>query len=792
MIEDEELRSLFAAESEEHLKRLEQGFLRLEEAPADEATLEEVLREAHSLKGSARMLGLSDIELLSHRLEDALRSATRGEVQLAPESMERLYAGLDALRAMCNEAIGRGKSGVDVAAVMRLLNSDEVAPRKQREKAPRPETVGEAQTVSPPGRKPARGKKPKKEPAVRTSDNIAAPPQQAKTRDETEAHAKTEVAGEAAAMARTTEYRIDTIRVAPRSLDALMTHAGELIVIRTRIAQRLSDAENLATQCEELERLLGAARQALRDLQMGKDKGTIKTLSGRLDAGQLQLKALGRDLQQMRNGLYDDSSRLDNVAGSLDEGIREVRMLPLTTVFDLFPRMVRDISKDQHKEVQLIIEGGDTRADKRVLEEVKDPLMHLIRNAIHHGIEMPSQREAVGKPPGGVIRLSGRLTAAHIVIEVVDDGHGLDLEKIREVALKKKLFTEAEMNAMTEQQLQSMIFMSGFSTQSMITDISGRGVGMDVVRNNIEGLKGRIEVESQPGRGCSMRCTLPLTLATARIILARVADHLYGIPVEFVQASIRLARESLFTIEGRATVNIEGEPLSLASLGELLELPGLDTGESDKLTCIILFSGQEKLGVLVDAVEDEQEIVLKPVGALLKRVRNVTGSGILGTGEVCMVLNPQDLIRSVRSGRLVATRARVTSEKRRRPVVLLAEDSLVTRTQEKRIFEGAGYEVVVAVDGAEAWARLGEQAVDALVSDVMMPNMNGFELTTRIRSEKRFEDLPVILVTTLSSDEHRRKGMEAGANAYISKSAFDQTLLLETLERLAGSGVEGD
>jgi two-component system chemotaxis sensor kinase CheA len=441
------------------------------------------------------------------------------------------------------------------------------------------------------------------------------------------------------------------------------------------------------------------------------------------------------------------------------------------------------------------VEGGAITADKHLLEAMKDPLMHLIRNAIDHGIEPPQERLRQGKPRVATLRLRAHQTVTNVVIEIADDGQGLDEEAIRRAALHKRLRVANEIAALTPAQVQMLIFAPGFSTSTLITDVSGRGVGLDVVRTNIERLKGTVSVESVPGRGCTFRLQAPITLATTRVLLVQVAQWTYALPVESVQETSLISLQSVFSLEGRPTISRDGQPVSVAHLADLLELPsgrsaslagkkGQEDGAPERNPCILLAIDQERLGLFVDAVIDEQEVVLKPFGGLLQRVRNVSAATVLSTGEICMVLNPQDLIKSAKKGGTVMAEVEPSEAAERSKVILLAEDSITTRTQEKRILESAGYEVVTAVDGADAFNKLGSRLFDAVVSDIEMPNMNGLTLAARIRQDAKYKELPIILVTSLASDADRQRGSEVGANAYITKGTFEQKVLLDTLRRL--------
>jgi two-component system chemotaxis sensor kinase CheA len=850
IIEDEELRLTFKVASEEHLQKLDEGLLSLEKHPEDRGKLEELMREAHSLKGDAGMLGVKDIATLAHQWEHLLGSVKRDETTLTPEICDRLYHGLDAIRKLVNEAVTGENAQVNTFYVLAELMGAKDHPAEEsagERKAPVEETSPQTQVEASPEPNPAiaetgetpedaadRGDRevtaneerpetrdqgrptptpvaaerdgderpendaqaPPNEPeATRQESRYAkapeAEPAQTPTPKHTGGHltrasekhpAKTETA--------TSEYRIDTIRVETRHLDALMTQAGELTVTKIRIAHRLAEVEDIVSLWEEWSRDAFLNRFALEEVGRGNRNGAFDRLNGFFHRVEERLERLGDLVTGVRNAVYEDNTRLDLIADELEEGIRTLRLLPLSNIFNLFGRMVRDLAKQQGKRVELVVEGGETRADKRILEEMKDPLMHMIRNAIDHGIETPREREARGKPAVATIHLKGYQNATNILIEVSDDGRGLDVDKIKQTALQRGIVREEELATMSVQQVQNLIFAPGFSTRTFVTEVSGRGVGLDVVRANVERLKGTIQVESTPGAGCSVRIQLGTTLATAHVLLVSVEGIAYALPVEFIYMARLVPQREIFAIEGRDTILFDDRPISVVPLVELLELPARANAErwrpqEETLPCIVLQVGSERLGVLVDALVDEQDVVLKAQSKLLKRVRNVSGATILGTGEVCMVLNPQDLIESVRQKHpAIADSTPVAETTNQRSSILLVEDSIATRTQEKRILEAAGYEVVAAVDGMDALNKLDSRRFDAIVSDIQMPNLDGLGMTAKIRENQKYSEVPIILVTSLASDDDKRRGLQAGANAYITKTSFNQEVLLETLQRL--------
>ena len=753
MIEDLEMRELFRIESGEHLQSLEDGLLRLEKEPGDAAILEELFREAHSLKGASKMLGLKAIEAIAHRFEDLLGGAKSGKSPLTPQAINAMYRCLDSIAKLAEEAFTGKASGIDVAELLSLLNRDKENAKKKNDKKKEEETESDGEVEGRPPEESAA------QPESAEPPHPGTPPPPPPARHE--------------------PFRIDTIRVETRKLDLLMTHAGELTVAKLRVARRCADMEELLDRWERIASALRGKEQHGHELELWAGE-----FSSRLD--------------RVKRAVSDDSSRLESVAGAVEEAILEVRLLPLSTIFNTLPRMVRDLSLECSKSVRMVIEGGETSADKRVLEEMKAPLLHIVRNAVDHGIEPPEERERLGKPQIGTILLRAYRTAENVVVEVHDDGRGLDADAIRRAARKCGSRREEELAGMSPDQVRGLIFDSGLSTTPFISDLSGRGVGLDVVRTNVERLKGGVTVASTPGEGCTLRVTLPLTLATGRVLIVAARGVNYALPVEYVRKSYQLAGSTIFSIEGRNAVNFEGETVAVARLSDLLKFHRTDflpqqeapagseerRGET-RIPCLIISTGGGRLfGLLVDELLDEQEIVLKPQSRLLKHVPGISGATILGTGEVCMILNPPELARALRQEGAGLARAAAPAEHERKQVVLVAEDSLTTRTQMKRILEGNGYEVATAVDGLDALSKLGSRGFDALVSDISMPNMDGLTLTRKVRQNKKYGELPIVLVTMLSSDEDKRRGMEAGANAYITKPAFEQKLLLETLRRL--------
>jgi two-component system, chemotaxis family, sensor kinase CheA len=768
MIEDEELRSLYKAASEERIQKIEEALLHLEKNPQDRAKLEGLLRETHSLKGDSRMLGVTDVETLTHQIEEILGAVKRSEQILTPQLFDSLYLGLDAIRKIAYEAVTGQPSGVSVFYVLAQLmaseSSDETwseieEPVAEFQDIPFTEIFGEHLSEE--------------------SDIVPI----SETSEPTELVTDT--------LSPINDYEIDTIRVESERLDKLLTQVGELIVTKGQFGDQLDQIDEIITLWEELSRQIFANRQIFQDQprqEQGKEPQSLQKFYTLLEN---RLKQMGVNLNRLRNKTYDSTAKLENVSEELKSGVTSLRLLPFSTIFHLFPRTVRDLAKQQGKEINLLMEGEQTSVDKRILEEIKDPLLHLLRNAVDHGIETPSERQKHNKPPTATIYLRAYQTGNTVSIEVADDGRGLDVEAIKRAAVRRGLRTEEELIRMSISEIQSLIFVPGFSTRTAVTEISGRGVGLDVVRANVERLKGNILVEFTQGKGCLFRITLNSILATNYVLIVKVNQDPYAIPVEFVETMLLVSPQEIFAVEGSQTLPFQGEPISVAWLADLLGLPVKIPSSTQALNaalinipCVILRIGSERLGLLVDSILELQDIVLKAQSYLLKRVCNISGATILGTGEVCMVLNPLDLFKSAKKTIVSVTVQELAEKARVKQKILLIEDSLPIRTQMRRILETAGYEVTVAVDGQDGLDKLSENQFDAVVSDIQMPNLDGLEFTARIRQVPEYQQLPVILVTTLASEEDKKRGEKVGANAYLTKKEFEQGVFLDTLRRI--------
>ena len=607
----------------------------------------------------------------------------------------------------------------------------------------------------------------------------------------------------------------ESIRVSTNKLDILMEQVAELQTARINAEQRLTEVREMLERAENWDVEWRQIRSELWRMgltngstahhtqhepehgssSLGMDSRSIQNLSGFLDSNANHLRNSLLQLTGLVRNFDSDSRRMAQVMADLQDGVRRIRMLPISTVFETFPRMVRDTARAVEKDVNLVIKGGENEVDRTILEQVKAPLVHLLRNAVDHGLESPATRIAAGKSRQGTVNLSAAQRGANLQVEVSEDGGGIDVRKVRESAIRKGLLSPEASAAMSDQEALWLIFRPGFSTKATVTDLSGRGVGLDVVRENVEGLGGMIDVKSEIGQGTTFTLTLPMSVATTLVMIVECGRRRFALPVTNVLRIMQVDPSKVGQLRGRAAIDFEGRPIALTHLADAL---GQGDGQvslkaGEPVQALIVGSAEKRYAFLVDGVLGAQEVVVKSLLPPLDRVRRVAGATILGTGEVVMVVNVADLIRSsslanfgVTMGRTgaVADMARKEQKSEEPPLVLCVDDSFTTRTLIKSIVEAAGYRTEQAIDGLDAWTKLQTEPIRLVVTDVNMPRMDGFELTRTIRNDSRTKDLPVVLVTSLDSPEERAEGVKAGADAHIVKGALRQEDLLETIKRL--------
>lgn len=565
----------------------------------------------------------------------------------------------------------------------------------------------------------------------------------------------------------------ETIRVSTSKLDGLLLDAEDLLMPKLSAAARAAESRDLLLALLD-------CRAELRRSRAG--DSPVVELGSALDNALRRAETRARDLHRRLSG---DQRLLGTAVDSLQSEAMSLRLGPVADVLALFPGMVRDLCEQQGKEARCVIEGTELEVDRKVLEAIKAPLLHLVRNAVDHGIEPAEERLLAAKPPTGTIGVfvtprEGR----RIEVRVEDDGRGANPARLRAAAVRLRLLTSEEAGSLTDAQALELMYRSGVSTSPMITNLSGHGLGLAIVRERAERLGGSVQIETRRAEGTVVRLSLPAQIATFRGVLLRVGEQSFLLAHDAVERVMRIREQEIRRVEGREVVSRNGRSLLVSSLHSLLELPEPATEAAYRI-CVVVRSGNERVALWVDEVLGDREVVVKELGFPFVRARIVAAAGLLGTGELALILRPADILRSASQPvRAPAPSAEPSRRPQRPSSILVVDDSITTRTMEKNLLEAAGYTVRVAVDGLDAWTMLKTDRFDLVVSDIDMPRSDGFELTHRIRGDRELTDLPVVLVTALESREDREKGVEVGANAYVVKSSFDQSNLLEIIARL--------
>ncbi|MBI3302351.1 MAG: hybrid sensor histidine kinase/response regulator, partial [Deltaproteobacteria bacterium] len=573
----------------------------------------------------------------------------------------------------------------------------------------------------------------------------------------------------------------ETVRIAAAKLDALFLQAEEMLAVKLKTSQHAAELREVTAMLDAWKREWVKVHTDIRRTQRFLEKEESRTaqdpiyaqatkLVEFLDWTHDHLKVLDKALKALTTGVVRDQQALGSMVDILLDDAKKVLMLPFSSALEVLPKMVRDLSRAQEKDVELVLQGGEVEIDKRILEEMKDPLIHLLRNCTDHGIEKPAERERHGKPPQGTIGVSIAPAEGNLVEMVIaDDGAGIDVVKVKEAAVKCGVLARKAAETLSDQEAISLIFQSEVSTSPVVSNISGRGLGMAIVREKIEKLGGQIAVETQRYRGTLFRIRLPLTLATFRGILVQAAGQTFVVPTANVERVVRVKHDEIRTVGNQETIVLAGHTVALLRLDQALGIPRkARSGDRPRFQPALVLSAAEKhIAFGVDAVVNEQEVLFKSLGRQLARVRNVAGATVLGSGQVVPILNVADLVTSAVGGAVASVKTTVvaTEEDTKRKSVLVAEDSITSRMLLKEILESAGYAVSTAIDGADAFASLQKADFDLVVSDIEMPRLNGFDLTAKIRGDEKHASLPVVLVTGLESQADRERGIDAGANA---------------------------
>ena len=777
----QELLEDFLVEAFEMIEEMDQDLVELEANPDDLELLNKIFRVAHTIKGSGSFLNFDKLTRLTHHMEAVLDKARKGEFKITPSIMDVVLESVDAMKAILEYIRDNGDDSapdVDIEPIVAKLDAlvngnfeegassqpsqeeetkeeeshivgnidlneitldnvdeidlDSLSPEEldsvleklveERNKHEEKEEEGNKEEANKEENKEEKGEEKKEEPKAPAESKSTSPAQSSSSKDVAKKEeAKKEV------KKHLISTKEQTIRVDVKRLDQLMNLIGELVLAKNRLIKIYNDAE----ERYEGEKFLEELNQVV--------------------------------------------SSISIVTTDLQIAVMKTRMLPIGKVFNKFPRLVRDLSRELGKKIKLIIEGEETELDKSIIEEIGDPLVHMIRNAIDHGIEPPEERVKKGKPEEGTVWLKAYNEGNQIVIEIKDDGNGMDPEKLKAKAIEKGVITETEANNMSDKEAFMLIFRPGFSTAEKVTSVSGRGVGMDVVKTNIEKLNGIIEVDSVLGQGSTFKLKIPLTLAIIQALLVASQEDLFAVPLSNVIETVRIEEQDIYTIEGKSVLKLRDEVLPLVNMADVFEIEKiLEPGKY--LYVVVLGLGATKIGLIIDRFIGQEEIVIKSLGEFLKGVNGIAGATIRGDGRVTLIVDVGSLMRLAKethNRKLVTDSLKEAKKKKEKPSdynVLIVDDSAMDRKIMTQALEPLGVNIIEAKDGMEALQILKhDNNIDALLIDIEMPRMDGYTLAQEIRKYNKYRNLPLIAVTSRTTKSDRVRGVEVGMNEYITK-----------------------
>ncbi|EAI4325827.1 hybrid sensor histidine kinase/response regulator [Campylobacter upsaliensis] len=736
----------FLVEAFELVEQIDHDLVELESNPEDLELLNRIFRVAHTVKGSSSFLNFDVLTKLTHHMEDVLNKARHGELKITPDIMDVVLESIDRMKTLLNSIRDNGNDsaiGMDIGPIcarLTAISEGDVSAVASVSEEPKVELKEEVVPATP---------EPSAEPdvdvnqlsdseveaeierllKVRKAEDQARRAQKKKSAAPTTPKPATETGGEkkVPASGGGGGGMDQTIRVEVKRLDHLMNLIGELVLGKNRLLKIYDDVE----ERYEGEKFLEELNQVV--------------------------------------------SQLSIITTDVQLAVMKTRMQPIAKVFNKFPRVVRDLSRELGKQIELEITGEETELDKSIVEEIGDPIMHMIRNSCDHGVEDPATRKANGKPERGVVQLKAYNEGNHIVVEITDDGKGLDAAGLKMKALEKNLITEKEAEQMTDKEAFALIFKPGFSTAAKVTNVSGRGVGMDVVKTNIEKLNGVIEIDSELGKGSTFKLKIPLTLAIIQSLLVGTQEEFYAIPLASVLETVRVPIDNIYTIEGKNVLRLREEVLSLVRLSDVFGVKQvLESG--DQTYVVIIGVAESKLGIIVDTLVGQEEIVIKSMGDYLQNIQGIAGATIRGDGRVTLIIDVgamMDMAKEIKVDIKAQLESSVKKPKEQPSdyKVLIVDDSKMDRTLMQKALEPLGISLLEATNGVEALniVKSGEHEIDAMLIDIEMPRMDGYTLAGEIRKYSKYRNLPLIAVTSRTSKTDRLRGVEVGMTEYITK-----------------------
>ncbi|HEB9416443.1 TPA: response regulator [Campylobacter coli] len=736
----------FLVEAFELVEQIDHDLVELESNPEDLELLNRIFRVAHTVKGSSSFLNFDVLTKLTHHMEDVLNKARHGELKITPDIMDVVLESIDRMKTLLNSIRDNGNDtaiGMDIGPICARLTAISEG------EAPSSAETNEA-PVEAPKEEPAPAPEPEVDVNQLSDSEVEAEIERLlkvrKAEDQARRAQKkqnpkpaaTPKPAAAAPKAEGGEKKVpasggggggmdQTIRVEVKRLDHLMNLIGELVLGKNRLLKIYDDVE----ERYEGEKFLEELNQVV--------------------------------------------SQLSIITTDVQLAVMKTRMQPIAKVFNKFPRVVRDLSRELGKQIELEITGEETELDKSIVEEIGDPIMHMIRNSCDHGVEDPATRAANGKPEKGIVQLKAYNEGNHIVVEITDDGKGLDPNGLKVKAIEKNLITEREADQMTDKEAFALIFKPGFSTAAKVTNVSGRGVGMDVVKTNIEKLNGVIEIDSELGKGSSFKLKIPLTLAIIQSLLVGTQEEYYAIPLASVLETVRVPIDDIYTIEGKNVLRLRDEVLSLVRLSDVFGVKQvLESG--DQTYVVVIGVAESKLGIIVDTLVGQEEIVIKSMGDYLQNIQGIAGATIRGDGRVTLIIDVGAMMDMAKEIKVdikaqIESSAKKPKEQPSDYKVLIVDDSKMDRTLMQKALETLGVSLIEATNGVEALniIKSGEHDIDAILIDIEMPRMDGYTLAGEIRKYSKYRNLPLIAVTSRTSKTDRLRGVEVGMTEYITK-----------------------
>ena len=820
MDEMQEILEDFLIEAFEMIEQLDQDLIELEHNPSDLDLLNRIFRVAHTIKGSSSFLNFDTLTKLTHNMEDVLNKARRGELQITPDVMDVVLESIDMMKGLLNAIrdTGSDKCEIEIDEITKRLQGisqgENIAESTEKKADSAPKNAESAESAESKSAKSTESVESVESKSVKSADST----QLAVENEDYSQFTPEEIEAEIERLLKIRQDEDKARRLAKQNPQNPQNPQSASNTQNPQSAPNPQNPQNPNPQNPPQKSPKSSANaaklaQSKKPQSTKQNDGAVSTsveqtvrvdvkrldhlmrLIGELVLGKNRLISIYDEVEERYDGeqfleeLNQVVSAVSIVTTDLQLAVMKTRMLPVSKVFNKFPRMVRDLARDMGKNIELVISGEETELDKTIIEEVGDPLVHIIRNSCDHGIESKEERIAAHKSESGKIELKAYNEGNHIVIEIADDGRGLNAEVLKQKALEKDLITEREADMMNDKEAYSLIFRAGFSTAKVVTNVSGRGVGMDVVKTNIEKLNGMIDVESELGQGTVLKLKIPLTLAIIQALIVGVQEEYYAIPLSSVIETVRANQDEIYIVEGRSVLRLRDEILTLVRLSDIFKVDSVMKNSSE-MYVVVIGLAENKIGIIVDYLVGQEEVVIKSLGYYLKGTEGIAGATVRGDGKITLIVDVAGMMHLAKYAKgTVSNLQEEASEAVEKTqasdyIVLAVDDSQVDRAIMKKYLGPLGVTVIEAQDGIEALdiIKNGEQSIDAVLVDIEMPRMDGYTLASEIRKYNKFKNLPLIAVTSRSSKTDRMRGVESGMTEYITKP-YSSDYLVNVVKR---------